>query len=40
MTLLYDAKEHPVIVFRDEWRLRWAMERGVELGLEFLPEAP
>lgn len=40
MTLLYDAKDHPVIVFRDEWRLRWAMERGAELGVEFRTEAP
>jgi peptide chain release factor 3 len=40
MTLLYDAQDHPVIVFKDEWRLRWAIERGTELGLAFATEAP
>ncbi|MEX2182161.1 MAG: peptide chain release factor 3 [Gemmatimonadaceae bacterium] len=40
LTLLYDAKGHPVLVFRDEWRLRWALEKGPESGLAFLTEAP
>ena len=40
MTLLYDAKNHPVMVFRGEWRLRYAMEKASELALEFRTEAP
>jgi peptide chain release factor 3 len=40
MTLLRDAKEHPVLVFRDEWRLRYALEKATELGIEFRTEAP
>lgn len=40
LTLLTDAKDHLVLVFRDEWRLRWALERGAELGLTFHTEAP
>jgi peptide chain release factor 3 len=31
LTLLYDAKDQPVLLFRDEWRLRWALERHPEL---------
>jgi peptide chain release factor 3 len=26
-TLLYDAKEQPLILFEDNWSLRWALER-------------
>jgi peptide chain release factor 3 len=40
MTLLRDAKDHPVLVFRDEWRLRYALEKATELGIEFRTEAP
>lgn len=40
LSLLYDAKNHPVILFRDEWRLRWALERAGELGLQFHDAAP
>jgi hypothetical protein len=29
-----------VLVFRDEWRLRYAMEKGAEQGLTFHTEAP
>jgi peptide chain release factor 3 len=38
LQLLYDAKNNPVILFRDEWRLRWALERSS--GLTFLEAAP
>ena len=38
LSLLYDAKNHPVILFRDEWRLRWALERTS--GLTFHEAAP
>ena len=31
LSLLYDAKNHPVLLFRDEWRLRWALERHTSL---------
>jgi peptide chain release factor 3 len=40
LSLLYDAKNHPVILFRDEWRLRWALEKAGELGLAFHDAAP
>ena len=40
LTLLADSKGHPVLVFRDEWRLRWALEKGAEVGLTFHTEAP
>jgi peptide chain release factor 3 len=40
LTLLTDSKGHRVLVFRDEWRLRWAMEKGAEQGLTFHTEAP
>jgi peptide chain release factor 3 len=40
LSLLYDAKNHPVILFRDEWRLRWALERAESLGLRFFEAAP
>ena len=40
LTLLNDSKGHPVLVFRDEWRLRWALEKGAEVGLTFHTEAP
>jgi hypothetical protein len=38
--LLYDAKNHPVILFRDEWRLRWALEKAEENDLTFHEAAP
>ena len=38
LSLLYDSKNQPVVVFRDEWRLRWAMERGG--ALTFHEAAP
>jgi peptide chain release factor 3 len=40
LTLLTDAKDNKVLVFRDEWRLRYALEKGVEMGLSFAEEAP
>ncbi|MGA1418406.1 MAG: peptide chain release factor 3, partial [Gemmatimonadaceae bacterium] len=40
LQLLYDAKRHPVILFRDEWRLRWALERAETTGLSFHEAAP
>jgi peptide chain release factor 3 len=40
LSLLYDAKHHPVILFRDEWRLRWALEKAEGLGLKFFEAAP
>ena len=40
LSLLYDAKEYPVLLFRDEWRLRWALERAETLGLAFHEAAP
>jgi peptide chain release factor 3 len=40
LTLLTDAKDNKVLVFRDEWRLRYAVEKGVEMGLNFAEEAP
>jgi peptide chain release factor 3 len=40
LTLLLDSKDNRVLVFRDEWRLRWALEKGTEQGLTFHTEAP
>lgn len=40
LTLLLDSKDNRVLVFRDEWRLRWAMEKGADQGLTFHTEAP
>lgn len=40
LTLLTDSKGQQVLVFRDEWRLRWALEKGAEQGLTFHTEAP
>ncbi len=40
LTLLLDSKDNRVLVFRDEWRLRWAQEKGAEQGLTFHTEAP
>ena len=36
--LLYDAKGHPLLLFEDEWTLRWTTER--EDALTFLEVAP
>jgi peptide chain release factor 3 len=38
ISLLYDAKNQPVVVFRDEWRLRWALEKAG--ALTFHDAAP
>ena len=38
LSLLYDAKSHPVLLFRDEWRLRWALDR--HSSLTFHEAAP
>jgi hypothetical protein len=38
--LLSDSKDQLVLVFRDEWRLRWASEKAAEQGLTFHTEAP
>ena len=40
LSLLYDAKGHPVLLFRDEWRLRWALDRRETTGLAFHEAAP
>ncbi|MBA3854298.1 MAG: peptide chain release factor 3, partial [Gemmatimonas sp.] len=40
LTLLRDSKENFVLVFRDEWRLRWATDKATEQGLAFHTEAP
>ena len=40
LSLLYDAKNHPVILFRDEWRLRWALERAATTGLTYHEASP
>jgi peptide chain release factor 3 len=40
LSLLYDAKGHPVLLFRDEWRLRWALDRRETTGLSFHEAAP
>lgn len=40
LTLLSDSKDQLVLVFRDEWRLRWATEKAAEQGLTFHTEAP
>ena len=37
-TLLYDAKEQPLILFEDNWSLRWALER--ETKVTFHEVAP
>ena len=29
--LLYDSKGHPLMLFDDEWGVRWAMEREKEV---------
>ena len=36
--LLYDAKGHPLILFEDEWNVRWVMER--EKSLTFHDVSP
>jgi len=38
--MLYDAKHRPLILVKDEWRLRWIMERGQESGVVFHDVAP
>lgn len=40
LSLLYDAKGHPVLLFRDEWRLRWALDRRESTGLAYHEAAP
>jgi peptide chain release factor 3 len=37
-TLLYDAKGNPLLLFDDNWGLRWTLER--ETALTFLESAP
>jgi peptide chain release factor 3 len=37
-TLLYDAKGNPLVLFEDDWALRWTLER--ETALTFLETAP
>jgi peptide chain release factor 3 len=37
-TLLYDAKGNPLLLFEDNWALRWTLER--ETALTFLEAAP
>jgi peptide chain release factor 3 len=37
-SLLYDAKGHPLILFEDDWSLRWTLER--ETALAFHEVAP
>jgi peptide chain release factor 3 len=37
-TLLYDAKGNPLLLFEDNWALRWTLER--ETALTFLETAP
>jgi peptide chain release factor 3 len=37
-TLLYDAKGNPLLLFEDDWALRWTLER--ETALTFLEAAP
>ena len=37
-SLLYDAKGHPLILFEEEWGLRWTLER--ETGVSFHEVAP
>jgi peptide chain release factor 3 len=29
--LLFDAKGQPLILFKDQWALRWALERETEV---------
>jgi peptide chain release factor 3 len=38
LSLLYDYKNRPVLLFRDEWRLRWAVDRHT--ALTFHEAAP
>lgn len=40
LQLLHDAGQRPVLLFRDEWRLRWALERASDNGLTFHDAAP
>jgi peptide chain release factor 3 len=37
-TLLYDAKGSPLILFEDQWSLRWALEK--ESAVTFHEVAP
>jgi peptide chain release factor 3 len=37
-TLLFDAKGHPLILFEDQWTVRWVRER--EPKIQFLDRAP
>jgi hypothetical protein len=37
-TLLYDATGNPLLLFEDDWALRWTLER--ETALTFLESAP
>jgi peptide chain release factor 3 len=37
-TLLYDAKGNPLVLFEDDWALRWTLER--ETALTFLDTTP
>jgi peptide subunit release factor RF-3 len=38
MTLLYDVKGNPLILFQDAWAMRYAQER--ETTIRFLENAP
>lgn len=40
VTLLFDAKDHPMLVFKDEWKLRWTVDKSAGTGLEFHTVAP
>ena len=40
LTLLNDSQYQLALEFRDEWRLRWAKEKGAEQGLVLHAEAP
>ena len=35
---LYDAKGNPLVLFDDQWNLRWALQN--ETGVEFHEVAP
>jgi len=40
LTLLNDSQYQLALECRDEWRLRWATEKGAEQGLVLHAEAP
>jgi peptide chain release factor 3 len=38
--LLFDSKGMPIIIFKDEWSLRWALKNDNDSGITFHEIAP